>query len=108
MVRKLNPARKEDLSRAALALFVAQGIPHTSTAEIARAAGVAAGTLFLYFPTKQALVDELALQVGREQSEYIKARLDPSHPARQAFWTTLRPTSTCARPAKRAWFPRLP
>jgi len=87
MVRKLNPARKEDLLRSALRLFVAKGVQNTSTAEIAREAGVAAGTLFLYFPKKQNLVDELVIKIGQEQSEYIQARLEPSLSARETFLT---------------------
>jgi AcrR family transcriptional regulator len=87
MVRKLNPARKEDLLRSALTLVVAKGVHNTTTAEIARAAGVAAGTLFLYFPKKQGLVDELILKVGQEQSAYIKARLVASQSGREDFWT---------------------
>jgi AcrR family transcriptional regulator len=85
MVRTLTPERRTALLRSALKLFAANGIQNTSTASIAQEAGTAAGTLFLYFPTKQALVNELALQVGREQSEYINALLDPALSARETF-----------------------
>ncbi len=78
MVRKLRPERRTEFLNAALKLFVAKGVPHTSTAEIAREAGTAAGTLFLYFPTKQDLINELILNIGREQSEYINSLLVPS------------------------------
>ena len=87
MVRKLNSDKRTNLMNAALKLFVLRGVKNTSTAEIAREAGIAAGTLFLYFPTKQALLDELVLKLGREQSEYISALLAPSHSAREAFYT---------------------
>jgi AcrR family transcriptional regulator len=87
MVRKLNPTRKEDLLRSALKLFVVKGVQNTTTAEIAHEAGVAAGTLFLYFPKKQALIDELVLKIGQEQSEYIKARLEPTLSGRDTFLT---------------------
>ena len=72
MVRTLNPEKRTNLLNAALKLFVLNGVKNTSTAEIAREAGIAAGTLFLYFPTKQALLDELVLNLGREQSESIQ------------------------------------
>ena len=86
MVRTLNPEKKANLLSAALKLFVLNGVKNTSTAEIAREAGLAAGTLFLYFPTKQALLDELVLKVGREQSEYINSLLSPSQSARESFF----------------------
>jgi AcrR family transcriptional regulator len=92
LVRKLNPTRKEDLLRSALKLFVAKGVQNTSTAEIAREAGVAAGTLFLYFPKKQDLVDTLILRAGREQSERVKAQLLPPLDGRESFLTIWRGT----------------
>jgi AcrR family transcriptional regulator len=50
------PEKVEAIYAAALPLFVAQGIQGTSTASIAKAAGVSNGTLFHYFSTKEALV----------------------------------------------------
>jgi AcrR family transcriptional regulator len=85
MVRKLSTEKRNSLLRAALKLFVEKGIQNTSTAEIAQEAGTAAGTLFIYFPTKQDLVDELALKVSKELSDNITARLDPSLSARDSF-----------------------
>ena len=69
---------------------MAQGVQNTSTAEIAREAGAAAGTLFLYFPTKQDLIHELVLEIGREQSETIKGLLAPDLTVRDAFRTIWR------------------
>lgn len=94
MVRTLDPQRRQKFLDTARTLFVANGVSNTSTAEIAKKAGAAAGTLFLYFPTKQALIDELILSVAREQSEQVQQKLRPDLSARQGFlaiWdTTLR------------------
>jgi len=87
MVRTLSPEKREAFLKAALKLFVANGVQNTSTAEIAQEAGTAAGTLFLYFPTKQDLVNELVLQIGKEQSDNINSRLEPSLSARDTFLT---------------------
>jgi AcrR family transcriptional regulator len=87
MVRTLSPDRRGSFLSAALKLFVAQGVTNTSTAEIAREAGTAAGTLFLYFPTKQDLLDELVLKIGQEESDHIQQLLKPSLSAREAFFT---------------------
>lgn len=87
MIRKLAPDKRENFLNAALKLFVASGVQNTSTAAIAREAGTASGTLFLYFPTKQALINELLLKSAREQSEYMKTLLDPSLSVRDTFFT---------------------
>ncbi len=87
MVRNLSPEKRARFLDAALHLFVKNGVQHTSTAEIAKEAGTAAGTLFLYFPTKQDLLNQLALKIGLEQSAYIKSLLAPTLPARESFLT---------------------
>jgi len=87
MIRKLAPDKRENFLNAALKLFVADGVQNTSTAAIANEAGTAAGTLFLYFPTKQDLINELVLKIAREESEYIKTLLDPSLSVQDTFFT---------------------
>jgi len=90
MVRKLAPDKRENFLTAALKLFVSHGVQNTSTAAIAHEAGTASGTLFLYFPTKQDLINELVLQISKDQSEYMKTILDPSLPVRAMFLTIWR------------------
>jgi AcrR family transcriptional regulator len=87
MVRELSPEKREKLLNAALKLFVSNGVQNTSTAEIARAAGTAAGTLFIYFPTKQHLVNALVLMISKQEADYINSLLDPTLPARDTFFT---------------------
>lgn len=90
MVRALAPDKRENFLTAALKLFVRFGVQNTSTAAIAKEAGTAAGTLFLYFPTKQDLINELVLQISKEQSEYMKTLVDPVLPVREMFLTIWR------------------
>lgn len=94
MVRTLRPEKKEKLLHAALTLFARQGVTNTSTAEIAKEAGVAAGTLFLYFPTRQDLLDQLVLSIGQAQSEHINHLLTPALSARETFSTIWHGTVT--------------
>ena len=47
--------KKQAILHSALQLFVNKGFNATSTASIAKAAGVATGTLFHHFPTKNLL-----------------------------------------------------
>lgn len=87
MARKLSPEKKERYLNSALKLFVANGVKNTSTNAIAEDAGTAAGTIFLYFHTKQDLIHELVLKIGKEQSDYIKSLLAPSLSVRETFFT---------------------
>jgi AcrR family transcriptional regulator len=48
-------ARPGEIVSAALALFADRGFGATKLEEVARAAGIAKGTLYLYFPTKEDL-----------------------------------------------------
>jgi AcrR family transcriptional regulator len=89
VVRHLIPEKRALFLQTALRLFAAKGVANTSTAEIAKEAGAGAGTLFLYFPTKQALIDALLLMLGRQVADAINAQMDPGFTARQelfAIW----------------------
>lgn len=87
MSRKLSSEKREVFLSTALRLFVEHGMQNTSTAEIAKEAGTASGTLFLYFPTKQELIHELVLKIAREQSEATRSLLKPSLTVRETFFT---------------------
>lgn len=86
MVRELSNDKRERLLEAAIRLFAANGIQNTSTAEIAKEAGVASGTLFLYFPTKQHLVNELVILVSKQEAEHINSLLNPPMSVRDTFF----------------------
>jgi len=87
MVRKLSPEKREQILNAALKLFASKGVQSTSTAEIAREAGIAAGTLFLYFQTKLDLINELVLSISKQQADVINSLLDPTLSVRDTFFT---------------------
>lgn len=86
MIRTRHPERRERFLSAALKLFAANGVQQTSTAEIAKEAGAAAGTLFLYFPTKQNLIHALVLKISKEQAESIHALIESSLSVRETFF----------------------
>lgn len=50
---------REKIISAAKKIFIEKGIINTATSQIAEAAGIAHGTLFLHFPSKDTLVIEL-------------------------------------------------
>ena len=63
-------ATRETILRTARRLFAEKGYDATRTRDIAVAAGIAAGTLFNYFPTKEAVVACLAAEaVGEALAE---------------------------------------
>lgn len=95
MVRHLIPEKRELFLQTALRLFAARGIANTSTAEIAKEAGAGAGTLFLYFPTKQDLIDALLLKLGKEVAAAINARMDPAFTAREEVFTIWQTSVEC-------------
>lgn len=87
MVRNLSPEKRENFLNAALKLFVENGVQNTTTAAIAQEAGAGAGTLFLYFPTKQALINELVLDIGRRHHSHMLSLLIPTRSVRDTFAT---------------------
>ena len=54
--RKAVEGRRDQLLAAALRLMASRGFAATSIEDVARQAGVAKGTVYLYFPTKDALL----------------------------------------------------
>ncbi len=63
--------RKDLILKAALKLFVDKGFHGTATGKIAQEAGVANGTLFQYFKTKDELVIALYIHIKDELAEYV-------------------------------------
>lgn len=54
--KKTTEERRQDILEAALMVFTRKGYNGSTTAEIARVAGVAEGTIFRHFPTKRDLL----------------------------------------------------
>lgn len=65
MARPKNLAHRDALLAAATREFAVEGLG-ASTASIAKAAGVSAGTLFVYFDTKTVLINELYVALKTE------------------------------------------
>lgn len=66
-------ATKRDLVRAALRVVADNGFSNTTTAAIARETGKAHGTVFVHFPTRDALIVEIVNEIGRIISTRLAA-----------------------------------
>jgi AcrR family transcriptional regulator len=76
VARPKSEDKKQALLEAAAAAFAQSGYA-ASTAAIARSAGVAEGTLFRYFATKDDLLNALYLHIKTSLIESIISGLDP-------------------------------
>ncbi len=87
----MDPNKKSKLIESAIALCSERGIHSTSTGQIARAAGVAAGTLFTYFKTKEELMQAAYVECKSELIAAMQSNLSLEagdanlvHPTRSA------------------------
>ncbi|MBU0717150.1 MAG: TetR/AcrR family transcriptional regulator [Planctomycetes bacterium] len=77
---RVTADKKEETRRriveAARGLFAEKGFEQATTRDIAEAAGIAAGTMFNYFPTKEALavaiIDESLVEAGAEFEDRLR------------------------------------
>jgi AcrR family transcriptional regulator len=66
------------LVEAATNAFEERGYDETTTAEIARRAGVSVGSVYGYFPDKRAILLEIVHETVEQMSDRIVAELDPA------------------------------
>lgn len=73
--REIKPAeeRRKDILDAALRLFVENGFNETSVQDIASAAGMGTGTVYLYFPSKDHVLHGLHERFRQETERSIAA-----------------------------------
>lgn len=67
-----NSDKRKAILDASLKLFCNKCFQDTSTASISQQANVATGTLFLYFESKEALVNELYLECKEDYASYLE------------------------------------
>jgi AcrR family transcriptional regulator len=64
-------AKRRQILEGARTVFLAQGFDGASMGEVAKAAGVSKGTLYVYFENKEALFSELIRDERKEQAERL-------------------------------------
>ena len=78
--------KQEAILKTALRLFVERGFFGTPTSLISKEAGVATGTLFFYFKTKEELIDTLYLRVKAEAAAAMCRGLDKEPDAKTKLY----------------------
>lgn len=71
MARPKSDDKRKAILEAALRIFAERGVGHAPTSAISKEAGVAEGSLFTYFSTKDELLNELYLELRQEFSRYL-------------------------------------
>ena len=79
----MEKSKRERILEAALEMFVTNGFESSPTSKIAKSAGVATGTLFHYFKTKEVLINELYLEVKIEMVDSMRLGLLEAKTIRQ-------------------------
>lgn len=83
-------AKRERILRAAISVFARKGFFHAKISEIAQEAGVADGTIYLYFKNK----DDLLISIFEEEMETIIGRfrrtIDPIEESAEKLRTFIR------------------
>ena len=82
---KKGEKRKQELLKIAYQLFVEKGYENTSIDEIIATAGIAKGTYYYYFPSKEATLEAVIdLMIG-EEVQRANEVLQSSLPVSQKF-----------------------
>src|SRR3954449_179072 len=79
-VRVADPARagrRDAILRAAIDVFAGRGYFNAQVADVARAAGIAAGTVYLYFRSKDDLLVSIFEKTMRDAIEDGRAVVEP-------------------------------
>lgn len=68
-------SKRDQIFSAALTLFIENGFDKTPTSAISKAAGVATGTLFHHFKTKEDLINDLYLEIKFAMLEHLATKM---------------------------------
>lgn len=77
MSRPKNEEKLQAIHRAALKLLVQSGFSSVKMADIAKEAGVASGTLYIYYSSKEGLINALFVLTKQEIAQHMFRMFDP-------------------------------
>jgi len=85
MARRFDEEKKRAIVDAAIRLITLNGFEATPMSAIAREAGVAAGTIYIYFPSKQEMIKYLYLDASQSLADFVTKDLSVKAPAKEAI-----------------------
>jgi AcrR family transcriptional regulator len=110
-MRTVDPARhrarRRHIVHAAAELFAARGFERTTTAEICKAAGMSAGNLFHYFPSKRAIFHAVFADEEDDDGVTKAERLAAARAADDPWTALLDTVDLLAAPAAEPLVPAL-
>ncbi|MCL2761056.1 MAG: TetR/AcrR family transcriptional regulator [Desulfuromonadales bacterium] len=77
--------KRKEIFKAALELFTTEGFHGAPMAMIAQSADVATGTIYRYFENRDALINELYLEIENKLTIIMIEQYNPEHPIRERF-----------------------
>ena len=99
--KKQSENRRHTIVNAAIGCFIDKGFHATSMRDIAQAAAVSLGNLYNYFPGKESLIAEVAIQEQDELAPLLKALRDKNTSANLRVESFLRTYSALC--SQREW-----
>jgi TetR/AcrR family transcriptional regulator, repressor of fatR-cypB operon len=84
-VRKKDESKVQQIFQSTLQLVKEKGLAGLTMGDISRAAGIATGTMYIYFRNKEELVNDLYLECKTSTTEYYFKNIDPDLPFREKF-----------------------
>jgi AcrR family transcriptional regulator len=88
--RRLPEERPRQILDAALEVFGERGLAAARLEDIARSAGVSKGTIYLYFPNKEALFTEMIREIPSRYISSVEASISEEVSAREQLRQYLR------------------
>ena len=85
MARPRSEDKRNAIINAAVAEFAVRGVWSTPASAVSKAAGIAEGTLFTYFATKEVLINEVYRELKKEMAEAIMRDYPRSEDPRSRF-----------------------
>jgi AcrR family transcriptional regulator len=93
--------KRQAILHAARELFASQGYDDTTIAEIARAAGVAVGTVYLYFENKHDILVDVCLMLNSDITQVLQSPTILALPVRQVPRAVIEAVFRSSRENKR-------
>jgi AcrR family transcriptional regulator len=85
-VKSAADEKRRQILDAALALITENGFHGAGMAALAKLAGVPVGTMYRYFPSKEALIHDLYREIKQQMHRQMLRDFDPAQPIRERFF----------------------